>query len=57
LNGEKICIYCKKLLVNKQFGLTLVCDKCYRKNYNKTVANYRASGHKYPWTIDGRLKK
>ena len=56
-NQVKICVYCEEPLNNKIFGLTCVCDKCYRKSYAREKANYTASGHFYPWTIDGRLRK
>ena len=51
------CSTCGIGFDKSSFGLTTTCDKCYRKIYAKTKANYKASGHFYPWTIDGRLRK
>ncbi len=55
---NKICVYCKEEITKKKniFRLTYCCDQCYRKSYAAEKANYAASGHFYPWTIDGKLR-
>jgi len=50
------CIWCGEDYERSSFEQTLCCDKCFRKSYAATKANYKASGHRYPWTIDGRLR-
>ena len=51
------CIDCGRIFSNSQFGLTVLCNYCYRVRYWKTRNNYRDSGHWYPWNIDGTLRK